>query len=346
LAQLALPAARSYAKFAPASSHAQHMPSHIFTRLGLWQEAINSNLDASSSAKAHAVRHRMPGAWDQQLHAMDYLTYAYLQGARDKEARKVFDELMKIPTVEPQSFVVAYSATAIPARFALERRRWDEAAKLALPQGDSGSGASPADFPLKSFPWKNFQWAVAHLHYARAIGAARSGDIASARQDLVKLTAIQQALVEVKGGYDWGKQVEIERQVASAWLAHAEGKHEESLKLMRAAADLDDATDKHPVTPGAILPAREQLGELLLEVKQPTAALQEFETSLRTAPNRFNGLYGAARAARLAADQKKARTYYAKLVELARHSEGIRPEIEEAKAVLAGANVKGSASRQ
>jgi tetratricopeptide (TPR) repeat protein len=210
LAQLALPAARSYAKFAPASSHAQHMPSHIFTRLGLWQEAINSNLDAQSSAKAHAVRHRMPGAWDQQLHAMDYLTYAYLQGARDKEARGVLDELMKIPTVEPQSFVVAYSATAIPARYALERRRWDEAAKLALPQGDSGSGDAAANFPLKSFPWKSFQWAVAHLHYARAIGAARSGDISSARQDVVKLSAIQQALVEVKGGYDWAKQVEIE----------------------------------------------------------------------------------------------------------------------------------------
>lgn len=346
LAQLALPAARSYAKFAPASSHAQHMPSHIFTRLGLWQEAINSNLDAKSSAKAHAVRHRMPGAWDQQLHAMDYLTYAYLQGARDKEARGVFDELMKIPTVEPQSFVVAYSATAIPARYALERRRWDEAAKLALPQGDSGSGDTAANFPLKSFPWKSFQWAVAHLHYARAIGAARSGDISSARQDVEKLSAIQHALVEVKGGYDWGKQVEIERQVASAWLAYAEGKQEESLKLMRAAADLDDATDKHPVTPGAILPAREQLGELLLELKQPTAALQEFETSLRTSPNRFNGLYGAARAAKLTADQKKARTYYTKLVELTRHADGVRPEIEEAKAFLAGVNVKDSASRQ
>ena len=297
LAQLALPAARSYAKIAPASSHAQHMPSHIFTRLGLWQEAIRSNLDARSSAKAHAVRNRMSGAWDQQLHAMDYLAYAYLQGAQDKEALGVLDELKKIQSVEPQSFEVAYSATAIPARYALERRRWDEAAKLALPQATL-VGRSAANFPLKSFPWQRFRWAVAHIHYARAIGAARSGDAASARQDVEKLTAIQQALVEVKGGYDWAKQVEIERQVASAWLAYAEGKHEESLKLMRAAADLDDATDKHPVTPGAILPAREQLGELLLELKQPAAALQEFETSLQRAPNRFNGLYGAARAAR------------------------------------------------
>ena len=167
------------------------------------------------------------------------------------------------------------------------------------------------------------------------------------------MAAIQQALVEAqgknKGDYDWAKQVEIERQVASAWLAHAEGKHGESLRLMRAAADLDDATDKHPVTPGAILPAREQLGELMLELKQP-AALAEFETSLQSAPNRFNGLYGAARAARfaadqskLAADQERAKAYYEKLIELSRQADSIRPEIEEAKAFLAGVNAKDSA---
>ncbi len=343
LAELALPAARSYAKFAPASSHAQHMPSHIFTRLGLWQEAIRSNLDARSSAKAHAVRNRMAGAFDQQLHAMDYLTYAYLQGSRDKEAWGVFEELMKIQSVEPQSFAVAYSATAIPARYALERRQWKEAAGLAVPQSNPASAASAAAFPLKSFPWKSFPWAVAHLHYARAIGAARSGDVASARQDVEKLSAIQQSLVEVKGGYDWAKQVEIERQVATAWVAFAEGKHDESLKLMRAAADLDDATDKHPVTPGAILPAREQLGELLLELKQPAVAVREFEASLLRAPNRFNGLYGAARAAKLAGDQKQAKLYYSKLVELSRLADSPRPEIEEAKAFLAGANGKDSA---
>jgi len=336
LAELALPAARRYAKIAPASSHAQHMPSHIFTRLGLWQEAIRSNLDASAAAKAFAVRNRLPGASDQQLHAMDYLAYAYLQGAQDKEALGVFEELTKIQHVEPQSFAVAYSATAIPARYALERRRWDEAAKLALPQSDA---------MLKSFPWQRYQWAVAHVHYARAIGAARSGDVASARQDLEKLAAIQKTLVEIKGGYDWAKQVEIERQVAAAWVAHAEGKTEESLRLMRSAADLDDATDKHPVTPGAILPAREQLGELLLELKQASAALREFETSLLSAPNRFNGLYGAARSAQLASDQNKAKTYYTKLMTLSRDADSSRPEIEEAKVFLAGANAKNAASR-
>jgi tetratricopeptide (TPR) repeat protein len=333
LANLALPAARRYAKIAPASAHAQHMPSHIFTRLGLWQEAIRSNLDAESSAKAFAVRNHLSGVWDEQFHAMDYLAYAYLQGAQDKQAKGVLNELNKIPKAEPETFKVAYAVAAIPARYALERRRWDEAAKLTLPT-------------LGAFPWQRFRWAEAHIHFARAIGAARTGDTASARQDIEKLTAIREALIVAKGDYDWAGQVEIERLVASAWLAHAEGHDDDALRLMRAAAELDDATDKHPVTPGAILPAREQLGELLLELKQPSAALQEFETSLGQAPNRFNGLYGAARAARLASDQKKAKSYYGKLVALCRQADSVRPEIEEAKAYLAGINMKDSARRK
>ena len=339
LAQLALPAARRYAKIAPASAHAQHMPSHIFTRLGLWPEAVRSNLNAKASAQVHAVRNRLLGAWDEQLHAMDYLAYAYLQGAQDKKALGVLDELKKIQKVEPESFKVAYAFAAVPARYALERRRWDEAAKLTLPTGTAGT-----------FPWQSFTWAEAHIHFARAIGAARARDTAAARQEVEKLAATREALVEVKGEYDWAKQVEIERLIASAWLEYAAGKHEESLRIMRAAADLDDATDKHPVTPGAILPAREQLGELLLELKQPTAALQEFETSLRSAPNRCNGLYGAARAARFAADQSrlaadrtKAVTYYRKLLVLTRDADSIRPEIVEAKTFLAGVRRKNSA---
>jgi tetratricopeptide (TPR) repeat protein len=194
--------------------------------------------------------------------------------------------------------------------------------------------------PLGTFPWERFRWAEAHVHFARAVGTARAGDTASARQEVEKLAAIRQTLTEIKGDYDWAKQVEIEHQVASAWLAYAEGKHEESLRVMSAAAELDDATEKHPVTPGSVLPAREQLGELLLELKRPLAALQAFEASLRTAPNRFNGLYGAARAANLAADQKRAKTYYGKLVTLCRQSDSVRPEIEEAKAFLASLNVK------
>lgn len=333
LAQLALPAARSYAKLAPASAHAQHMPSHIFTRMGLWSEAIGSNLDAHAAARAFAARNRMAGAWDEQLHAMDYLTYAYLQRAQDKRAAGVLTELNKIHKVEPPTFKVAYAYTAIPARYALERRQWNEAAKLTLPSGE-----------LKDFLLQRFPWAKAHFHFARAIGSARSGDVASAEREVEEIIRIKQALGEVKGEYDWAKQVEIERQVASAWLEYAAGKHEESLRTLRAAADLDDATEKHPVTPGALLPAREQLGELLLELKQPAAALHEFEISFRSTPKRFNGVYGAARAARLAGNEKAARTYYVTLLEIAREADSVRPEIEEAKAFLTGKKSSSSVS--
>lgn len=320
LAHLALSAARGYAKIAPASAHARHMPSHIFTRLGLWQEAILSNIDAKAAAKAYAVKNHMKGAWDEELHAMDYLVYAYLQGAQDKRARAVLDEMNRIQSVEPQNFKVAHSFSAIPARYALERRQWSEAAKLPL---------QPA--ALEAFPRQNFRWAEAHTRFARAVGAARTGDASAARSEIEQLKIIRESLTS-KNGYDWGKQVEIERQIAEAWLAFAENKPEESLKLMRAAADLDDATDKHPVTPGSILPAREQLGELLLELKQPAAALPEFENALKTTPNRLNAVYGAARSAKLANNNKKARDYYTQLLALCREADEARPEIKEAEA--------------
>lgn len=330
LAQLALPAARSYAKIAPASAHAQHMPSHIFIRLGLWPEAIRSNIDAHDAAKAFATRNKMTGAWDEQLHAMDYLAYAYLQRAQDKHAAAVLEEARNIQKVEPQTFKVAYSYTAIPARYALERRQWSEAAKLAL-----------AEEQWKDFPWQRFSWATAHIHFARAIGAARTGDTTAARAEVDKLAAIRQALSEVKGEYDWAKQVDIQRMVALAWLEYAEGKHDEALRQLREAADLDDATDKHPVTPGSIFPAREQFGEMLLELKQPEAALKEFEASFRNTPERFNGLYGAARAARMAGDQKTAKTYYERLLALAREADSSRSELDEARAFVS----KGTGDR-
>jgi predicted Zn-dependent protease len=331
LAHMAVPAARNYARIAPSSAHARHMPSHIFTRLGMWQDSIRSNLSSKAAAEAFAVRNRMNAAWDEQFHAMDYLAYAYLQGAQDARARGVLEELNGIRKSEPESFKVAYAASAIPARYALERRRWDEAARLSLQPGALGN-----------FPWKNFPWAEAHIHFARAVGAARTGDAANARLEVEKLAAIRQALAGARGGYDWAKQAEIARQVAAGWLAHAEGRREESLRLMRAAAELDDATDKHPVTPGALLPAREQLGELLLELKQPAEALREFESSLRDAPNRFNGLYGAARAAALAGDRKRAEGFYRQLLALCGHADTERPELTEAKAFLAGGGAEKS----
>ena len=323
LAHLALPAARSYASIAPSSAHAQHMPSHIFTRLGLWPEAIRSNLAAQASAKAYAVRHHMPGAWDEQLHAMDYLAYAYLQGAQDKKAEGVLQSLNELQRVDPPNFKVAYAASAIPARYVLERRQWREAAQLPLSQ----SG-------LTAFPWSRFPWAVAHIHFARAIGAARMGDSVSARKDIAELVSDQKSIAQASGEYDWATQVEIKRQIALAWVEYAEGRQNESLQLMRAAADLDDRTEKHPVTPGALLPAREQLGELLLEMKQPAAALEAFEATLHTTPNRFNALYGAARAARLTGDRKTATIYYRKLVQICRYADTMRPQLEEAREFL------------
>ena len=320
LAEFALPAARRYATIAPDSAHAQHMPSHIFTRLGLWDESIESNLAAEASAKTHAVTMGMPGAWDQQLHAMDYLAYAYLQTGRDEDALKVFDDLKTIAHADPPSPAAAYAVTAIPARILLERRRWNEAAEFELPPGLAGLTALATQ-----------KWAVANVHFAKAVGAARAGKSAEAQDEIAKLSALEQGLKTTPGEYDWREQIAIERQIAEAWLAHATGKDDEAMRVMRAAADLDDATEKHPVTPGAILPAREQLGELLLALGRPADALTEYEASLQRAPRRLAGLYGAAQSAKLAGNADKANRYYAELVGMTEKSDGARAEIRSAR---------------
>lgn len=320
LAHIALPAARRYASIAPDSAHAQHMPSHIFTRLGLWEEAIMSDLKSEAAARAYARSRGMPGSWDERLHAMDYLAYAYLQTGQDTEALGILAKLKEITRVDPPNFKVAYSATAIPARILLERRAWHEAASLKLPPNI-----------LALAPLQDFPWAKAHIHLARAVGAARSGNAKQARAEVVELTAIEQALKVPAGTYDWKTQVSIGRQIAEAWAAHAAGQTEEAVRLMRAAADLDDATEKHPVTPGAIIPAREQLGELLLEIGEPEDALAAYEASLARAPRRLVGLYGAARAADAAGDASRARSYYSDIAEMTRRSDGTRTEVKEAR---------------
>lgn len=313
LATLALAAARSYAKIAPSSPHALHMPSHIFTRLGLWQESIESNIASATAAKNHS-------AFKDEVHANDYLAYAYLQTAQDRKARELTDAVYRMSKVDDSVFQAAYALAAIPARYALERRQWTEAAALKV--------------PAANFPWNKFSYAEAILYFARSLGASRSGDAAAAGKDLERLTAIQSSLAEAKDNY-WATQVEIQRRAAAAWLAHAEGKQEEALKLMQSAADLEDTTEKHPVTPGAIVPARELLGELLLEVRRPQQALKEFEASLLVSPNRFNGLYGAAKAAELSGDRAKAATFYAKLTALGERSDNQRPELQAARVFLA-----------
>jgi tetratricopeptide (TPR) repeat protein len=222
--------------------------------------------------------------------------------------------------VDAQIFQVAYALAAIPARYTLERRQWAEAAALKV--------------PVEGFPWNKFAYAEAIVYFARSLGASRSGDTAAASAAIERLTAMQKSLAAAKEDY-WATQVEIQRLGASAWLAHAEGKRDEALKLMRAAADLEDTTEKHPVTPGAVLPARELLGELLLELREPQQALKEFEASLRVSPNRFNGLYGAAKAAENAGDRTKAASFYAKLAAVGERGDGSRPELQAAKKFLA-----------
>ncbi len=313
LADLALAAARSYSKIAPDSPHALHMPSHIFIRLGLWPESIESNLASAAAGRKHASA-------KDEIHAIDYLAYAYLQTAQDGKAKELNDAVYAMNSIDAQIFQVAYALAAIPARYTLERRQWAEAATLKV--------------PLASFPWNKFAYAEAHVYFARSLGASRSGDPAAARTAVERLTAMQKSLAEAKDNY-WATQVEIQRLGASAWLAHAEGKRDEALKLMRAAADLEDTTEKHPVTPGSIVPARELLGEMLLELRDPQQALKEFEASLQVLPNRFNGLFGAAKAAENVGDRNKASMFYAKLTALGERGDGSRPELQAARKFLA-----------
>jgi tetratricopeptide (TPR) repeat protein len=309
IAQRGLSAARRYASIAPSAPHALHMPSHIFTRRGFWQESIDSNRASAAAAKNQF----------DQLHAMDYLAYAYLQLVQEQAAKRVLDDLMAIDKVNFEHFVTAYAMAAIPARYALERRKWAEAVALTLPKPD--------------FPWQRFPQSEAVLVFARGLGAARSGNVEATRKDLARLQELRDALAAAKSSY-WQEQVEIQHQVVSAWVAFADGKREEALQLMRAAADREDATEKHPVTPGPIIPARELLGEMLLESNQPQLALQAFEATMQIEPNRFWGLYGAARAAELAGDRDKAKTYYAQLLALAERADSERPALVQAKAFV------------
>jgi len=326
LAELALPAARRYASIAPASPHAQHMPSHIFVRLGLWNEAIQSDLASEAASRAFAAAQGLPDSSSERLHAMDYLVYAYLQTGRTREAERVLSELNAIRRADPPSLQVAYAATAIPARLALEQRQWERAASLQL-----------QDNVRQLAPLASFRFAEAQIHFARAIGAIRLGRVDAAQQEVAKLGELERSLTVPPGTYDWRTQVAIERQVAEAWLAHAAGRSDDSVRLMRAAADLDDATEKHPVTPGAILPPREQLGELLLELGRPADALREYESSLRRAPRRLAALYGAARAAALRGDRGNARRYYAEVLDLTANGDATRIEVQEARTFTAAA---------
>ena len=269
LAPRGLPAARAYAQIAPSAPHALHMPSHIFTRLGLWDDSIASNLAAEEAA-------RQQGDTGEELHAMDYLVYAYLQSGRDNEAAQVIQQLSHMPELKASDFKISYAATAMPVRFAVERADWSAATGIVPPT------AAPPHV-------------VAIAVWARGLGFARSGQAPSASAEIDRLRQIEEQL-RASGNDYWATQVGILRREVMAWSAQANKKPEEAAALMRVAADEEDAIEKLPVTPGPIVPAREQLGYLFLEQNQPGLALKEFEAALANSPGRRGALQGAARA--------------------------------------------------
>jgi tetratricopeptide (TPR) repeat protein len=283
LAELALDEAKIYAQVASNSTHAQHMPSHIFTRLGLWDSSIVSNHDSIRSAEAYTKSANLPGLYDEALHSIDYLMYALLQTGRDKEASELLLRLNSLEKAHPENFKVAFTYASSPARYALERRQWVEASNLELSHPE--------------FLWNNFLWAKSIHYFARGIGAARSGQTERALEDLKVLKQIQNDLPVTTLPY-WREEVGVHINAVSAWIEFANGNLVDALVLAETAADTEDAVDKHPVTPGEILPARELLGDLLLEVNRHEAALAAYNKVLKGSPNRLNALLGAARSAR------------------------------------------------
>jgi tetratricopeptide (TPR) repeat protein len=323
LARLALDAARTYARVAPDSSHALHMPSHIFTRLGLWDDSIASNLDSAAAADAQVARTHPGLASFEAVHALDYLAYAYLQLGDDGKAREVVEEVGRSRRFDDPNIVAAYALAAIPARYALERRDWRAAAEL--------------DRPAAELPWDDWPHVRAITAFANAIGAARSRNLARARQSLNELEQLQDALKDAPpaGPYDWAGQVTALRLAAAGWTAFAEGRQEKAVRLLEQGARKEEKVGKHPVTPGAILPAAELLGDLLLELGRPADALAAYDRSLAEAPKRFNSLAGAAKAAKKAGKPELARRYYEDLVSLCREPCD-RPEVKEGFPFLTG----------
>jgi tetratricopeptide (TPR) repeat protein len=307
IAAKGLPAALRYSKIAPNAPHAQHMPSHIFTRVGYWKESIAANTASVQAAKANKEV-------GDQLHGQDYLVYAYLQLGQDKEARATVDEI-EAAQPDPDAFGAAFAQAASPARYAVERGDWAGAANL---------GVRPSKFPH----------VMAVTYFARAIGAARSGHPAAAGAEVAKLTEMRDKLREAKNNY-WAGQVDVQAQVANAWILYADGKYDEALKTMNAAAEAEDNSEKSPVTPGPLAPARELYGFMLLDRGMAKEALAAFEATMAKEPNRFNGYVGAAKAAQALGDTTKTKANYEKLVASAAGSDSERPTLATARAFVA-----------
>jgi tetratricopeptide (TPR) repeat protein len=296
LAEKGLPAARMYAKIAPASAHANHMPSHLFTRVGSWDESIASNIKSAQLAAAAELTSQNGEARDQRLHAMDYLEYAYLQSGRVKQAMAVLDEVNALSPVSGLTLTGDYALAAIPARAAIELANWQQASTLT-----PRKGAVP--------------WAEAITWAAIGEGSARAGNLERATNAEQTLTALRDATSKLNNTY-WANQIEVQRREVAAWMAEKAGNKTDAISRMRSAVELEESMDKDAVTPGAITPAREMLAELYSLENQPKESLAEYEAVLKVAPNRFNAVYGAARAAEASGNNEIARRYYQKLTEI------------------------------
>jgi len=320
IAEKALQAARRYAVIAPASAHANHMPSHIFTRLGYWQESIDINLKAVEAGQAFAMNAALEGRWDEEIHAQAYLMYAYLQGGQDEKARGVLDDIQSTTSLGRNNFKVAHPLAAIQARFAMERADWEAAAGL--------------ETEPEWYPWSNFPGAEAVTHYARAIGAANLNRPDAVIQEIKALQNLRSALSEKEHSY-WKNQIEVQIMASKSLLARIEGKEREALRLMRQAAKIEDEVAKHPVTPGEVVPARELLAFMLLDLGKFEDALMEFQNVLVAAPNRFNGLFGAAKSALNLEKFDLAVGYLGQIIEQTELSSGNRPRLQDAREMWA-----------
>ena len=320
LAVLALPAARKYASVAPSSSHALHMPSHIFTRLGLWDECIKSNLMSVSAAKCYAESAGFKGHWDEEYHGLDYLVYAYLQKGENELAKDQLKYLQTITEAYPVNFKVAYAFAAIPSRIVLENKKWPEAASLSL---------YPTDFPWKKFPWQE-----AIVHFTRLLGAVHSDQLDSSRSELTKLNLLRNALLKEKDFYK-AHQVEVQIKTGEAWIEFMSGDKNRASHLMELASNMEDSTEKHPVTPGEVIPARELWGDMLMQMREYENALQAYEAVLQKSPNRFNSLYNAGRAAEKSGNREKAAYYYKQLEAVTNSTTPDRAELVAARSFVA-----------
>src|SRR5213594_2348283 len=318
-AKRGLTAAQTYDSIAPWVPHALHMPSHIFTRLGMWDESIAANRASAEASRAYsAMRHR-DATEAEELHALDYMAYSYLQEARDTEAKEIVDVAARVRKTNPElEFSAAYALAAIPTRYAFERNDWAAAAALSVP-----------DLPH----WSSFPFMEALIEYGHALGRAHIGDLDGARKAIARMRQLRDATKDPKFDY-FKNHLEVQMQAASAWVAYGEGKKDEAIEMLRRAADAEDILGKHPVSPGAFVPVREQLGSLLLESGQAKEAQWEFEAALKIYPGRFRGLYGAARAAEQSGDKENASRYYAKLAAQTAKASGSRDELNHVREFL------------